>query len=226
MKSREQHTYRLRLEVYCTSLLATLNSREFVARKGKVELERIRRRGKGPVAEDAEAGKRSELQFARIGGNSSQTPEDSSVSQPYRNNTDNVDSEKISGNGKATRTTQTSAASGTRPVLSSFLDPPFLFTNDERSRSDSGGRFGSLGEEFSGLSRSRRSDEAPDDRSVPFPPGLESEKSYADQENTYPPHRMSKWSKSSGRRETDTSSGSEADVSQGATDTKMTESMG
>lgn len=195
-----------------------------MARKGKVELERIRRRGKGPA--DAEAGKRSELQFARIGGNSSQTPEDSSVSQPYRNHTDNVDSEKISGNGKATRTTQTSAASGTRPVLSSFLDPPFLFTNDERSRSDGGGRFGSLGEEFSGLSRSRRSDEAPDDRSVPFPPGLESEKSYADQEISYPPRRMSKWSKSSGRRETDTSSGSEADVSQGATDSKMTESMG
>lgn len=226
MRFREQDTYRLRLEVYCTSLLATLNSREFVARKGKVELERIRRRGKGPAAEDAEAGKRSELQFARIGGNLSQTPEDSSVSQSDRNHTDNVDSEKISGNGKTTRTTQTSAASGTRPVLSSFLDPPFLFTNDERSRSDGGGRFGSLGDEFSGLSRSRRSDDAPNDRNIPFPPGLESEKSYADQENSYPPRRMSKWSKSSGRQETDTSSGSEADVSQGATDTKMTESMG
>lgn len=90
--------------IYCTSVLATLNSREYVARKGMPTYERERGNNRRHT---------TDIEF--------------NATPPAR----------------ATDEAEKRPASGVRPVFSSFLEPPFLRTDERSGSAGSGSGSGS-----------------------------------------------------------------------------------
>ncbi|KAL5533909.1 hypothetical protein ACEPAG_369 [Sanghuangporus baumii] len=147
--------------IYCNSLLATLNSRDYVLSKGLPEHERVRKRRINGLQPDVELGNR----------NRNTAQEQSPVQEQKEQRRDPVVPPGLSVPTAAplpalapVQTSESlwaSTMNATSHILSSFLEPPFLFTNESFALASRGVRSGTRNTNSVSMIRSISGSEMP-----------------------------------------------------------------